>query len=278
MNKIKKKIIKLRIFRGFLFGGWKAYLKKLIKLSIFGGLLFVGYQAYLKWEEFKPVLAELEEKDPEKYAKMVEEAKSFHINETKKLYRELDNMTFAEVIDLRYSKFLEKRKADKKYREESYDEELQTRKKERKSKLEDNRAKIEELKNLKKKKPVKVRFSQWGKIQPWQQRLILQEKCIKYFKKQVEDSQTQNNGLKTSKVTTLLARVGQEPLEIENLCEGLVPMTSDPQVIKSSILRLKESMNFYYFAELLEETGIPRAVVYNFKDELEGISRDYNDP
>jgi hypothetical protein len=253
-------------------------IKKLIKLSIFGGLVFGGWQAYLKWEEFKPVLAELEEKDPEKYAKMMEEAKSFHINETRKLYRKLDNMTFAEVIDLRYSKFLEKRKTDKKYREESYDEELQTRKKERKSKLEDNRAKIEELKNLHMKKSVKVNFSQWGKIQPWQQRLILREKCIKYFKKQLEDSQTQNNGLKTSKVTTLLVRVGQEPLEIENLCEGLVPMTSDPQVIKNSILRLKESMNFYYFAELLEETGIPRAVVFHFKDELKGMSRDYNDP
>jgi hypothetical protein len=253
-------------------------IKNLIKLSIFGGLLFGGWQVYLKWEEFKPVLAELEEKDPEKYAKMVEEAKSFHINETKKLYRELDNMTFAEVIDLRYSKFLEKRKADKKYREESYDEELQTRKKERKSKLEDNLAKIEELKNLHIKKPVKVRFNQWGKIPPWQQRLILREKCIKYFKKQIEDSQTQSNGLKTSKVTTLVSRVRQEPLEIENLCEGLVPMTSDPQVIKSSILRLKESMNFYYFTELLEETGIPRAVVFPFKVELEGMSRDYNDP
>jgi hypothetical protein len=277
MNKTKNKIYKLKIFRGFIFGGWKAYLKKIIKLSIFVGLLFGGWQAYLKWEELKPVLAELEEKDPKKYAKMVEEAKSFHIKETKELYRELDNMTFAEVIDLRYSKFLEKRKTDKKYREESYDEELQTRKKERKSKLEENRAKIEELKNLKMKKPVKVRFSQWEKIQPWQQRLILLEKCIKYLKKQVEDSQAQNNGLKTSKVTTLVSRVGQEPLEIENLCEGLVPMTSDPQVIKSSILRLKTSMNFYYFAELLEETGIPRAVIFPFKDELAGMSRDYND-
>jgi hypothetical protein len=253
-------------------------IKKLIKLSILGGLLFGGWQAYLKWDEFKPVLAELEEKDPEKYANMVEEAKSFHMNETKKLYRELDNMTFAEVIDLRYSKFLKKRKADKKYKEESYDEELQTRKKERKSKLEDNRAKIEELKNLHMKKSIKVRFSQWGKVRPWQQRLILREKCIKYFKKQIEDSQTQNNGLKTSKVATLLSLMRQEPLEIENLCEGLVPVTSDPQVIKSSILRLKESMNFYYFAELLEETGIPRAVVFPFKDELEGMSRDYNDP
>jgi hypothetical protein len=252
-------------------------IKKLIKLSIFAGLLFGGWQTYLKWEEFKPVLAELEEKDPGKYTKMVEEAKSFHINETKKLYRELDNMTFAEVINLRYSKFLEKRKADKKYREESYDEEMQTRKKERKSKLEDNRTKIEDLKNLHMTKPIKVRFSRWRKMEPWQQGMILREKCIKYFKKQVEDSQTQNNGLKTSELNTLVSRVGQEPLEIENLCEGLVPMTYDPQVIKSSILRLKESMNFFYFAEFLEEIGIPKAVVFAFKDELAGMSRDYND-
>ena len=255
----------------------KKTIKNLIKLSILGALVFGGWQADLKWEEFKPVLAELEEKDPEKYAKMVEEAQSFHIKETKKLYRELDRMTFAEVIDLRYSKLLEKRKTDKKYREDSYDEELQTREKERKSKLKNDDAKIEELKNLHMKKPVKVRFDQWGKIQPWQQRLILREKCIKYFKRQIEDNQTQNNGLKTSKVSTLVSRAGQEPLEIENLCEGLVPMTSDPQVIQSSILRLKKSMNFFYFSQLLDETGIPRAVIFPFKDELEGMSRDYND-
>jgi len=252
-------------------------IKKIIKLSILGALVYGGWQANLKWEEFKPVLAELEEKDPEKYAKMVEEAQSFHVNETKKLYRELDRMTFAEVIDLRYSKLLEKRKADKKFKEDSYDEELQTREKERISKLENNEIKIEELKNLHLKKPIKVRFDQWGGIQPWQQRLILREKCIKYFNKQIEDNQTQNNGLKTSKVSTLVSRVGHEPLEIENLCEGLVPMTSDPQVIQSSILSLKESMNFFYFSQLLEETGIPRAVVFPFKDELEGMSRDYND-
>jgi hypothetical protein len=253
------------------------FIKKFIKLSIFGALIFGGWQANLKWEEFKPVLTELEKKDPEKYAKMVEEAQSFHINATKKLYRELDRMTFAEVIDLRYSKHLEKRKTDKKYREDSYDEELQTREKERKSKLETDHAKIEELKKLHLKKPVKVRFGQWMEIQPWQQRLVLREKCIKYFKRQIEDRETQSDGLKTSKVITLISRVGHEPLEIENLCDGLVPMTSDPKVIQSSILSLKESMNFFYFAQLLEEIGIPRAVVFPFKDELEGMSQDYND-
>ena len=91
---------------------------------ILGGLVFGGWQANLRWEEFKPVLAELEKKNPEKYAKMVEEAKSFHVKETKLLYEEIDSMTQEEVIKLRYDKWHEKRKADKKFHEEYYDEEL----------------------------------------------------------------------------------------------------------------------------------------------------------
>jgi len=253
------------------------FIKNLIKLSIFGAVAFGGWQANVKWQEFKPVLAELEEKDPEKYAKMVDEAKSFHIKETTQLYRELERMTLAAVIDLRYNKFLEKIKVDKIFKEESYDAEIITREEERIVKLENVRAKIEELKNLHQIQPVKVRFGKWGKFKPWQQRLILREKCIKYFKKEIQDNQAQQDGLKISHITTLVSRVGQGPLEIEILCEGIVPMTSDPQEILNSIMRLKEAMNFYYFAQLLEETGIPRAVVFPFKDELDGMSRNYND-
>ncbi len=252
-------------------------MKTLIRLFIFGVIILGGWQANLKWEEFKPVLTELEDKNPEKYAKMIEEAKSFHIKETKKLYRELDEMTLTEVIYLRYEKFLEKRKADKKFREDSYDQELQTRIEERKVKLEDDQSKMDELNNLHFEKPVEIRFGKWKKIKPWQKRLILREKCIKFFNKQMEDRQTQRDGLKTSRVATLVSRAEKEPLEIELLCEDLVPISTDPKEIQNSILRIKESMNFYYFAQLLDETGIPREVVFPFKEELGGMSRDYND-
>lgn len=240
-------------------------------------MIFGGWQANLKWEEFKPVLAELEEKDPEKYAKMEEEAKYFHYKETIQLYRELDEMTFAEVIDLRYSKFKEKRKSDKKFKEKSYDEELLTREKERKAKLDNDQTKIQEIKNQGLNQPVKVRFGRWEKLKPWQQRLILREKCIKYFKKEIEDREVRQNGLKVSKVSTLLSRVGKDPLPVEFLCEEMVPTTSDPKVVQDSILRLKEKMNFFYFTQLLGEVGIPREAIFPFSDELEGMARDYND-
>ena len=145
-------------------------------------MFFAGWQVYPKWEELKLVLTELEEKDPEKYAKMEDEAKSFHIEKAMKLYRELDEMSLAEVIGRKYKNFIKKRNLDEKFKEESYSEELQIRKKERKAKLENDQSKIAELKNLQIRKSLKARFGKWGKIKPWQQRLILREKCIKYFK------------------------------------------------------------------------------------------------
>lgn len=250
---------------------------KFIKFSIFGIIIYSGWLAYQKWESFKPVLVKLEEKHPEKYAQMWEEATSLHISETKKLYRELDKMTLADVIDLRYKKFLEKRNADKKFMEESYDKELQVRIKERKSKLADNPSKIEELKNLNQSKPFKIRFEKWKELKPSQKKLILRDKCIKFIKKELADRKTQKGILKASKALTLISRVGKEPLEIENLCEKLVSSSTSQKDIQDSILRLKESMNFFYFKQLLDEVGISRATVFQFKEELNRMTRDYND-
>ena len=240
-------------------------------------MVFAGWQVYLKWEAFKSVLTKLEEKDPEKYAKMEEEAKFFHIDETMQLYREIDEMPLAEVIDLRYKNFLKKRNFDKEFKEKSYDGELKIREKDRKAKLENDQTKIEELKNLKISKPVKARFGKWEEIKPWQQRLVLREKCIKYFKKEKAEKLFHQDALKTPKLTVLLSRPGKEPLKIKYLCEDLVSNATNPKEIQNSILRIKETMNFYYFAQLLEETGIPRAIVFPFNEELKGLTRDYND-
>ena len=250
---------------------------KFIKIIFFGVIIYGTWLAYQKWESFKPVLTELEEKHPEKYEKMWEETKSFNISEAKILYRELNKMTKAEVIDLRYKKFLEKRNADKKFKEDSYDEELQLRIKERKSKLVENVSKIEELQSLDQNKPFKIRFKTWKNKKPWQKKLILREKCIKFFKKELADRQIAKGGLKTSKVSALISRVGKEPLEVENLCENLVSSSPTREDIQDSILRLKESMNFFYFTQLLDETGIPRATVFQFNEKLDGMTRDFND-
>ena len=250
---------------------------KAIQISILGLMIYGGWLGYQKWEYFKPILTKLEEKDPEKYEQMWEEAKSFHIGEAKKLYRELNTMKLADVIDLRYRKMLAKRNTDKKFKEAAYEEELQIRIKERESRLADNLSKIEELKNLQKRKSIKIRSEQWKEKEPWQQSMILQEKCIKFFKQELEHQKNQTGELKISKFSTLISRVGKEPLEIENLCEKLVFSSASTKDIQDSILNLKESMNFFYFIKLLDETGIPKNNVFNFYEKLNGMTQNYND-
>jgi hypothetical protein len=252
-------------------------ISRLIKLMILGGLVFGGWQANLSWKAFQPVLAELEEMNPEKYAKMVEEAKSFHIKDTRRLYREIESMTREEVISLKYEKWREKRKADKKFYEDYYDAELLNRIEVRKTLLDDFQTRSKEIKSLSERKPVKVRFEQWKKTEPWKQRLILHEKCVKYVKMEIKDEEISRRGLEISKVSALMVQLSNKPLSVELFCNELVPETNSAQKVQEVILRLKETFRFEYYIQLLEDVGIPRRNIVPFNDELKGRARDYND-
>jgi hypothetical protein len=251
--------------------------KKVIIWMIFGGIVFGGWQANLLWEEFKPVLTELEGKDPEKYAKMVEEAKSFHIEETQLLYREIESMTRAEVISLRYKKWKDKGKVDKKFQEKYYDAELLNRVEVRKTFQKDYQSRIDEIHDLKQSDPVKARYDQWKKTEAWKQRLVLHEKCVKYIKVEMKDREIFRQYLEVSKISTLLAQLSNEPLPVELLCSNLVPIAKSSKETQKAVLRLKEILNFKYYTQLLEEIGIPKQVILSFKDELINKARDYND-
>ena len=252
-------------------------MKKLIMLMILGGLAFGGWQANLRWEEFKPVLAEIEEKHPEKYAQMVAEAKSFHIEETKRLYHEIESMTREEVIILRYEKWQEKRQADKEFNEKYYDDELLNRIEVKKALLKDYQSRMDEIRELNERQPVKVRFEQWKKTEPWKQKLILHEKCVKYIKMEIKDREVFRRGLEISKVSSLMARLSNKPFPVELLCNDLVPVAKSPQKIQEAIQRLKATLTFNYYIRLLEEVGIPKKEIFHFNDELKGRARNFTD-
>ncbi len=244
---------------------------------ILGGLAFGGWQANLRWEEFKPVLAELEERHPEKYAQMVAEAKSFHIKETKRLYHAIESMTREEVINLRYEKWQEKRQADKEFNEKYYDDELLNRIEVKKALLKDYQSRMDEIRKLNERQPVKVRFEQWKKTEPWKQKLILHEKCVKYVKMEIKDREVFRRGLEISKVSTLMARLSNKPFPVELLCNDLVPVAKSPQKIQEAIQRLKATLTFNYYIRLLEEVGIPKKEIFLFNDELKGRARNFTD-
>ncbi len=244
---------------------------------IFGGLIFGGWQANLRWEEFKPVLAELEEKHPEKYAEMIGEAKSFHIQDTQRLYREIDSMTREEVIALRYEKWREKRKTDKKFHEKYYDDELLNRVEVRKAFRKEYQSRMDEIRSMEQRQPIQARFEQWKKTEPWKQRLILHEKCVKYVEMEISDRKIFRRDLEISKVSTFIAQLSNEPLSADGVCNNLVPVTQSSEKNQEAILRLKDVLEFSYYIQLLEEVGIPKGEIFPFNDELSARVRDYND-
>ena len=255
----------------------KKTVKKTIIWIVFASLVFGGWLANLRWEEFKPVLAELENKDAEKYAKMVEEAKSFHIEETQLLFREIESMTHAEVVSLRYKKWKDKGKVDKKFKEKYYDDELLNRTEVRKAFQKDYKSRMDNIHNLKQRQPIKAGFDQWKKKEAWKQKLILHEKCVKYIKMEKKDREIFRKDLEVSKISTLLAQLSNEPLSVELLCSNLVPIAKSSKEIQKTLLRLKEVLNFKYYTQLLEEIGIPRQEIFPFKGELISKARDFND-
>ncbi len=171
-----------------------------------------------------------------------EQAKSFHVKEAQQLFKEIESMTRGEVILLHYEKWKEKRKNDKKFAEESCDDELQNRIEVKKAFQKDYLSRMDELRELQEVQPVKIRFEQWKKTEPWKQRLVLHEKCVKYIKMEIKDREVFRRNLGISKVSTLMARLSNEPLPVELLCNDLVPVVQPK--IQKAILRLKETLTF----------------------------------
>ena len=252
-------------------------MKKIILSIVFAGLVFGSWQAKLAWEAFKPMLAELEKKNPEKYLKLVEEAKSFHIEEVQRLYDEIDSMSREDVIILRHQNWLEKTKNDKKFHEKYYDDELLNRIEIRKTFLKDYELRAEELRKLNEVKPDRDRFEGWKKTEPWKQRLILNEKCVKYVKKEIRYQEIFQKGIEVSKVSTLLAQLSNKPLPVEVLCNNLVPKGQYTKKTEDMVLKLKKTLSYNYYIQLLEEVGIPKGEILQFDDELKERVRGFND-
>ena len=194
-----------------------------------------------------------------------------------RLYHEIESMTREEVITLSYEKWQKKRKEDKEFNEKYYDDELLNRIVVQKALLKDYQSRMDEIRELNDHQPVKVRFEQWKKTEPWKQKLILHEKCVKYVKMEIKDREVFRRGLEISKVSTLMARLSNKPFPVELLCNDLVPVAKSPQKIQEAIQRLKATLTFNYYIRLLEEVGIPKKEIFLFNDELKGRARNFTD-
>ncbi len=240
------------------------FVKKLFLVFI---VVLIGAGVFV-WKEVLPVMAELKDKNPEKFAQLIEEAKSLHVEEAKQLFLELEQMTYEAVLTYRYNSWKKKKEDDRKFRLGHWEKEWELREEARQAKKKKRQQQVNELVGLSEERKGNVLFLDWQKAGSWERGLLLREKCIKYLEIENEQGRRRKNLRKLPGMTRLLKGVGEEALTIPELCEDLVPISHDEREVIVALEKLKNKMNYFFFVQLLDEVGVPRQDVFSLPAQL----------
>jgi|GEM_PF-3406568 len=255
-------------------------LEKIVKYVMLG-LLFSFVGAYGAWLYYEPMLkakwAEAKEKDPDKHAVMEQELKAFHLSKAKKLYDEIDAMTYEEVLDLRHKNFYKKRRKDKKFRIAEWEKELELRAKTKEERAEIHQTKAETLHDLRTKREFKTAQSFWRKTSSMEKGVLLRSNCVKYLRKQRLRSQIKSDSPELPSVSVQLAPPRGWVQTPSGYCAQLIPDTIKKDDVLRIVSTLKKKMNYYFFSQMMEEIGIAQKDVYTFDLQLDHMSSDFAD-
>lgn len=250
--------------------GFVKQLLVLFAVVLIGGGVFA-------WKKALPVMLELSEKNPQKFATMLAEAKSFHFQEARRLYSELDGMTYEEVLVHRYHSWKKDSWQDDKIRLNHWEKEWEAREEARELRRKASQQQINDLIAVSGGEKRNAGFMDWQKAGPWEKGLLLREKCIKYLEIEKEESLGRKNLRKLAQVDGLLSKPGEESLTIPELCEDLVLISHDEREVFLALEKLKNKMNYFFFVQLLDETGIPRQDVFSLPAQLNRMTGGFTD-
>jgi hypothetical protein len=229
----------------------------------------------LAWKEVAPVMAVLKEKDPEKFETMLADAKSFNFTNAMQRYNELDQMSYEQVLTVRYNAKKKKILEDDDVRLEQWEEELEARDETRELIKEERQNQMRDLILLSEKRPKNVLSLNWNQSGPWEKGLLLREKCIKYL----EMEKTAHQGIKKihklPRIAPLLDRPGELSLTAPEICEEFVPISHDEIQVGLALETLKNNMDYFFFVQLLDEIGVPRQEVFSFPSQLDRMTGGY---
>lgn len=246
----------------------KIALSVILVLALTGG-------GVLAWKKAAPVMTVLKEKDPEKYEAMVAHAKSFDFTKAIQSYTELDQMSYEQVLTVRYQSMKRKVSEDKDFRLGQWEEELEAREETRELKKQERQHQVQDLILLAEKRPGNALLMDWNQSGPWEKGLLLREKCIKYLEMEKSANQGIKKIHKLPRIAPLLDKPRELSLTVPEICEEFVPISNDGMQVKLSLETLKNKMGYFFFVQLLDEIGVPRQDVFSFPSQLNRMTGGY---
>lgn len=245
--------------------GFVKVLAVLLVISLTGGGVFFGVKV-------APVLAVLKGKDPEKYATMVAQAKSFDFEKTMQTYTELDRMTHEEVLTVRYNSWKKKKQQDPDFLQSHWDSEWEAREEEKALKREERQDQVMDLIQRSEKVRGSALLKDWEKSGVWEKGLLLREKCVKYLKIEKKENQTGKKIHKLPRIARLLNKAGEASWTIPEICENWVPISHEEEQVTLALENLKNNIDYFFFVQLLDEIGVPRQDVFTLPTQLDRMT------
>jgi len=220
-------------------------------------------------------MAVLKEKDPENFEAMMVHARSFDFKKAMKSFTEMDQMTYEQVLTVRYNSMKRKIQEDDDFRRGQWEEELAAREETRELKKQERQRQIQDLILLAEKRPGNVLLLDWNKSDPWGKGLLLREKCIKYLEMEKTANQGRKKIHKLPRIAPLLDKPREILLTVPEICEEFVPISHDARQVVLALEKLKNKMDYFFFVQLLDEIGVPRQDVFSFPAQLDRMTGGY---
>jgi hypothetical protein len=246
----------------------KTALAVILVLSLAGG-------GFLAWKKATPVMAVLKKKDPKKFNAMIAHAKSFDFQKAFERYTELDQMSYEQVLTVRYQSLKRKVQENDDFRLGQWEKELEAREEARELQDEERQQQVQDLILLSEKRSGNVLLLDWEKAGPWERGLLLREKCIKYLAMEKNADRGIKKIHKLPRIAPLLEKPRQESLTVPEICEEFVPISHDELKVVTALETLKNKMGYFFFVQLLDEIGIPRQDVFSFPSQLDRMTGGY---
>lgn len=257
---------------------WLILLQRLGKVvpQALAVLLVVAVAAFGVYQWQQPALLKLQEKDAYRYKRMVDEATRLHWTHAWNQYVELKEISLAELYRERYRRWKQQWETNGEFRQSALRQKAEAREQIKKSQKKKYDRQERELEQYRRKQGSVLLRVHWEQATPWQKALILRDRCVRYLNQELEDYRQRHHVKGSLHGAAHLAQSRIANASPGRLCREMVSLSHDAPSIHHALGKLKKGMNYYYFARLLADIGIPDTELFTMTQKLQGMTRDFN--